>query len=295
RAAAGAHPAPGAGARLRGAARVRRRHEGAAGDAAAPPVQFRDARHARLQLRRARAVRECRPRRAQHRHHRPGASAAAAPGRNGRPGRLGAEPSALCGPAGCAGVGRVFTCAHPAYRAKLPRVRCWTWRGRGASPGPAHGSHLTAAATAAEERVAAVRLKPRYADARRHVDLLEDFARLRIDPAQLALIGFPGAVPEFVVDPGDAGDEAVRLERAKDRTGLRIDLMDLAVAMLTDPEGPFCPGHSGRAAGRGRYRREHAAAVRVDLLDTIRGDLEQILAVEGGARLRGDIELAHRL
>ena len=39
-----------AGARRRGAARVRRRHEGAAGDAAAAPVQLRDAGNARLLL-----------------------------------------------------------------------------------------------------------------------------------------------------------------------------------------------------------------------------------------------------
>jgi hypothetical protein len=54
--------------------------------------------------------------------------------------------------------------------------------------------------------------------------------------AQFALVGFPGAVPEFVTDPGDAGDEAVRLDGAKNRAGLRIDLMDLAVAVLGDPE-----------------------------------------------------------
>ena len=30
----------------------------------------------------------------------------------------------------------------------------------------------------------------------------------------------------------------------------------------------------------------HAAALRIDLLDAILGDLEQVLAVEGGARMR---------
>ncbi len=47
----------------RGAAGVRRCHEGAAGDAAAAPLQFRDAGDARLQPRLARAVRERRARR----------------------------------------------------------------------------------------------------------------------------------------------------------------------------------------------------------------------------------------
>ena len=119
---------------------------------------------------------------------------------------------------------------------------------------------------------------------------------LRIDPAQLAFIGFPGAVPELAVDPGDAGDEAVRLDGAQDRAGLRIDLMDLAVAMLPDPERAFRPGHPGvrrlRASGCVASTRP---VVRIDLLDAIPGDLEQVSAVEGGSRMRGDIERAHGL
>ena len=86
-----------------------------------------------------------------------------------------------------------------------------------ASSGPADSSERSAAAASAEERVAAVKLEPRHGDARRHIDLLEDVARLRIDSAQFAFIGFPGAVPEFAVDPGDPGDEAVGLDGAKNR------------------------------------------------------------------------------
>ena len=71
----------------------------------------------------------------------------------------------------------------------------------GASPGPADGSHLAAAAAAAEEAIAAVGLEPRDADARRHIEPLEDLARSRIDAPQLALVAFPGAVPQLAVRP----------------------------------------------------------------------------------------------
>src|SRR5713101_7592969 len=52
------------------------------------------------------------------------------------------------------------------------------------------------------------------------------------DSPQIALVTFPGAVPELSVDPGDAGDEAVGLDRAKNRPCLGIDLMDLPVPIL---------------------------------------------------------------
>src|SRR5262249_26922265 len=99
-------------------------------------------------------------------------------------------------------------------------------------PRPPDSSHFPAAPTsAAAQRVAAVALaaRPRYAG--RDVDLLQNLAALRIDSAQFAFVGFPRAVPQFAVDPGDAGDETVRLDGAEDRAGLRIDLMDLAFAM----------------------------------------------------------------
>src|SRR5450631_544038 len=159
---------------------------------------------------------------------------------------------------------------------------------------PSYRAHFAAVAAAAEERVATVRLESRHADAGRHVDLLQNLAGLRIDPAQFAFVGFPGAVPEFAVDPGHAGDEAVRLDGANDRPGLRIDLMNPAVAMLPNPERSFRPGHAGSAA-IGRWNAgEHAAGLRIDLLDAIAGDLEQVLAVKGGSRMRGNIERAHR-
>src|SRR3984885_4099301 len=140
-------------------------------------------------------------------------------------------------------------------------------------PRPPDSSHFPAASAAAEERVAAVGLKARHRDAGRHVDLLQNLAALRVDSAQFAFVGFPCAVPEFAIDPGDAGDETVRLDGAKDRAGLRIDLMDLAFAMLPDPEAPFRPRHSGGAAVGCRDGSDHAAGRRNVLLDAIPGVL----------------------
>jgi hypothetical protein len=42
------------------------------------------------------------------------------------------------------------------------------------------------------------------------------------------------------------------------------------------------------AAGR-RDRGQHAASLRIDLLDTVIGDLIQVLAVKGGSRIGGNI------
>ena len=150
--------------------------------------------------------------------------------------------------------------------------------------------------SATKKRVAAIGLEARHADAGRHLELLQDLARSRIDPPQLALVAFPGAVPQLAVDPGDAGDEAVGFDGAQDLAGLGIDLMDLALAMLADPERPFGPGHAGVAAVAGRRdRREHAAGLGIDLLDAVLGDLEQVPAVESRAGMGGDVDRAHRL
>src|SRR5690606_26097407 len=105
----------------------------------------------------------------------------------------------------------------------------------------------------------------------------------------------PGAVPELSLDPGDPGDEAVGLDRAKNRPRLRIDLMDPPVSILPHPERPLGPGEArGTVVGR-RDRGEHAAGLRIDLLDAVPGDLKQVPAVEGGSRMRGDVDRAsHR-
>src|SRR5262249_48703475 len=88
------------------------------------------------------------------------------------------------------------------------------------------------------------------------------------------------------------GDEAGARNGAEDLSALRIDLMDLAIAMLPDPERAFGPGEPRASSGRCWDGGEHAAGRRIDLLDAIVGDLKQMLAVECGAGARRDIERA---
>src|SRR5258706_8037727 len=143
---------------------------------------------------------------------------------------------------------------------------------RGASFGPADGPHLAAAASAAEEQIAAIGLEPRHEDSGRHLEPLQNLSRPRIDSPQVALVTFPGALPDLSVDPGDPGDEALGLDRAKDRPGLGIDLIDLPVPILPYPERPFGPREPRVPAAPGRGDRgEHTAGLRVDLLEAIRG------------------------
>src|SRR4029079_19429053 len=125
-------------------------------------------------------------------------------------------------------------------------------------------SHLSAAFSPAEEPIAAIGLEPRDVDSRGHLDAFQHFSGPRIDPPQLALVAFPGSVPELAVDPRHPGDEAVRLDRAQDRARLGIDLQDLAVLVLTDPERPFGPSEPRVAPSAGRRdRAEHASGLRV--------------------------------
>ena len=88
---------------------------------------------------------------------------------------------------------------------------------RGAWPGPANRSHLSAPSSSAEELIAAIGLEPRDIYSRGHLKPLEDLSRSGIDSSQIALVAFPGTVPELSVDPGNPGNEAVGLDRAKNR------------------------------------------------------------------------------
>src|SRR5579883_1665349 len=106
---------------------------------------------------------------------------------------------------------------------------------------PAHGSQLAAISSTAEEPVAAVGFESGYARALWHFNLFQNLARSRIDAPYFAFLAFPSAVPEFAVNPCHSGNEAVRLDGAKDVSGFRIDLMDLAFAILPDPERTFAP------------------------------------------------------
>jgi hypothetical protein len=77
---------------------------------------------------------------------------------------------------------------------------------------------------------------------------------------------------------------------------LGIDLIDLPLPILPHPERPFSPREPrGTAAAGRRDRGEHTAGLRIDLLDAIRGELKQVLAVEGRSRIRGDSNRPHRL
>ena len=128
------------------------------------------------------------------------------------------------------------------------------------------------------------------------LEALQDRSGSMIHPPQIALVAFPGAVPQLAVDPGDPGDEAVGFYGAKNCASLRIDLMDLPGAVLSHPERPFGPREPRvTAAARGRDRGEHTAGVRIDLVDAILGELKQVPAVERGSRMPGDFDRAHCL
>jgi hypothetical protein len=88
-------------------------------------------------------------------------------------------------------------------------------------------------------------------------------------------------VPELSIDPGDAGHEAIGIDRAQELAGLRVDLMDLAGTIFSDPQRPLGPGEPRIAtAPRCRDRGEDLPGRRIDLLDAILGDLEEVLPVE---------------
>ena len=72
--------------------------------------------------------------------------------------------------------------------------------------------------------------------------------------------------------------------------------MDLAVAILPDPERPFGPGKPGVAAATGRRDRgDNMAGLRIDLLDAILGELKQVLPVEGCSCMGGDVDRPFRI
>jgi hypothetical protein len=156
---------------------------------------------------------------------------------------------------------------------------------RSAATGASHGADLAAVAAAAEQQVASVRFEAADVNAVGHGQRLEDRARFGIDPPQLALVTLPGTVPELAVDPGDAGDEAIGFDRAQDRAGLRIDLMDLALLILRDPERPFGPGEPRRVTRRRRGdRRQDRAGGGIDLLDAVGRQLIQVASAATSSR-----------
>src|SRR5438552_2342554 len=83
-------------------------------------------------------------------------------------------------------------------------------------------------------------------------------------------VTFPCAMPEFPVDPRHSRDEAVRLDRAQDRARLGVDLVDLPVAVLPDPERALCPRHARVVTLAGRRKGGDDRSRRgVDFLNAI--------------------------
>ena len=74
-----------------------------------------------------------------------------------------------------------------------------------------------------------------------HLERFQHLSGSRIHPSQVAFVALPRCVPQLAIDPCDTGDEAIGLEGAKDGAGLRIDLMDLALAVMADPQRSFGP------------------------------------------------------
>jgi hypothetical protein len=69
--------------------------------------------------------------------------------------------------------------------------------------------------------------------------------------------------------------------------------VDLAIAVLSNPERPLGPSEARVAAVAGRWDgSDDLARAWVDLLNAVVGELPQELAVEGGAGVGGDGELA---
>ena len=72
--------------------------------------------------------------------------------------------------------------------------------------------------------------------------------------------------------------------------------MDLPVLIPPHPECPFGPREPRVTATAGRRDcGEHTAGLRIDLLDTVLGELKQVLAVECRPGVRSDIERSHTL
>jgi hypothetical protein len=105
----------------------------------------------------------------------------------------------------------------------------------------AHSADLATRPASAVEETRAVRFEPAYTRAFGHLDAFEHRAALRIHLAQIGLFRFPGAVPQFAVDPGHTCQESVRFDGADDRARRRFE-------KGRDSTAAFTPGLSSSAA-----------------------------------------------
>ena len=166
----------------------------------------------------------------------------------------------------------------------------------GPSSGPPDRPDSSALSSTAEELIVTIGFKPGNADPPRHLNSLKNLSSSRIDSPQITFITFPRGVPELSIDPSDPGDEAVGLDSAKNRACIGIDLIDLSILILPDPERPFGPREPGVTATAGRgYGSEHSASLWIDLPNAILGNLKQVFAIKCRPCVRGDIDGAEHL
>src|SRR5216117_2800105 len=90
------------------------------------------------------------------------------------------------------------------FESKVVFLRPVVLPSRWSGLGLAHGAHFAAGGTTAIESTGAIGLETGHADTGGHLEPFENFARLRIDAAELAPFGFQGAVPKLAVDPRNA-------------------------------------------------------------------------------------------
>src|SRR5580700_10424174 len=98
-------------------------------------------------------------------------------------------------------------------------------------------------------------------------------------------------MPELSINPGHSRDKAIGLDGAKNCPGVGIDLMNLSLTILPDPQRPFGPRQARITTAPGRRNGgEHLAGPGINFLDTILSDLKQVPAVESCSCMRGDID-----
>ena len=102
---------------------------------------------------------------------------------------------------------------------------------------------------------------------------------------------FDRTVPQVALGESHAGNETVRLHRAKHATRLGIDLEDAPALIQRDPQTSLGPSEARivRVWWRGDDR-EHVAGRGIDLLNFAVGDLVEVAPIERGARVGAHAE-----